>query len=286
MNDNHIPGIDPTIPPQNAMSVYSQDAMDDFPVLKAFQQYIDAEQAKARKRLLSLGIFFGILTGAIIAVFVVMLLNMTVRNQQLNDRLVEFAMKDRDRQSAVVVQPPQDNSAIVALTAKLDELQKKLDESRAKAEKEAAVAAERARREAAKPKGPTPEELEIKRLTALLNAEREKAAEKERIEKEKVRLEKEKAAESGDASADTSKASDESTSSDSDVEDKNAVKKANALILIEKITSAEDPAKADMSALAKEVDSSWSASKGTFTTKKTDDTDLPSEVVEAAKDSS
>ena len=194
MNDNHIPGIDPTIPPQNAMSVYSQDAMDDFPVLKAFQQYIDAEQAKARKRLLSLGIFFGILTGAIIAVFVVMLLNMTVRNQQLNDRLVEFAMKDRDRQSAVVVQPPQDNSAIVALTAKLDELQKKLDESRAKAEKEAAVAAERARREAAKPKGPTPEELEIKRLTALLNAEREKAAEKERIEKEKVRLEKEKAA--------------------------------------------------------------------------------------------
>ncbi len=99
-----------------------------------------------------------------------------------------------------------------------------------------------------------------------------------------VEIEKEKAAESGDASADTSKASDESTSSDSDVEDKNAVKKANALILIEKITSAEDPAKADMSALAKEVDSSWSASKGTFTTKKTDDTDLPSEVVEAAKD--
>ena len=190
MHENHIPGIDPTIPPQNAVSVYSQDAMDDFPVLKAFQQYIDAEQAKARKRLLSLGIFFGILTGAIIAVFVVMLLNMTARNQQLNDRLVEFAMKDRDRQSAVVVQPPQDNSAIVALTAKLDELQKKLDESRAKAEKEAAVAAERARREAAKPKGPTPEELEIKRLTALLNAEREKAAEKERLEKEKAAAEK------------------------------------------------------------------------------------------------
>ena len=192
MHENHIPGIDPTIPPQNAVSVYSQDAMDDFPVLKAFQQYIDAEQAKARKRLLSLGIFFGILTGAIIAVFVVMLLNMTARNQQLNDRLVEFAMKDRDRQSAVVVQPPQDNSAIVALTAKLDEMQKKLDESRAKAEKEAAVAAERARREAAKPKGPTPEELEIKRLTALLNAEREKAAERERLEKEKAAAEKER----------------------------------------------------------------------------------------------
>ena len=31
--------------------------MDDFPVLKAFQQYIDAEQAKARKRMAIMGIF-------------------------------------------------------------------------------------------------------------------------------------------------------------------------------------------------------------------------------------
>ena len=193
MNETSIPGIGSTVPPQNAISVYSQDAMDDFPVLKAFQQYIDAEQAKARKRLLSLGIFFGILTGAIIAVFVVMLMNMTTRNQELNDRLVEYAMKDRDRQSAVVVQSPQDNSAILALTAKLEELQKKLEENRVKAEKEAAVAAERARiaaAEAAKPKGPTPEELEIKRLSELLAAEREKASEQARREKEREEKER------------------------------------------------------------------------------------------------
>ena len=195
MNETNIPGIDSAIPPHNAVSVYSQDAMDDFPVLKAFQQYIDAEQAKARKRLLSLGIFFGILTGAIIAVFVAMLMNMSARNQQLNDRLVEYAMKDRDRQSAVVVQPPQDNSAILAITAKLDELQRKLEESRAKAEKEAAIAAERAKlaeAEAAKPKGPTPEELEIKRLTALLEAERAKAAAQARKEREEAAAEKER----------------------------------------------------------------------------------------------
>ena len=43
MSDNNIPGVDSAIPAQNAVSVYSQDAMDDFPVLKAFQQYIDAE---------------------------------------------------------------------------------------------------------------------------------------------------------------------------------------------------------------------------------------------------
>ena len=38
-----------------AVSVYDAgNAMDDFPVLKAFQQYIDAEQAKAQKRMLFL----------------------------------------------------------------------------------------------------------------------------------------------------------------------------------------------------------------------------------------
>ena len=43
MNDSHeIPEVDAPIPP-NAMRLYGQsDAMDDFPVLKAFQQYIDA----------------------------------------------------------------------------------------------------------------------------------------------------------------------------------------------------------------------------------------------------
>ena len=177
--NNHIPGMGSTIPPHNAVSVYSQDAMDDFPVLKAFQQYIDAEQAKARKRLLSLGIFFGILTGAIIAVFVVMLVNMTARNQQLNDRLVEYAMKDRDRQATVVAQPPQDNSAILALTAKLDEMQKSLDERLVKAEKEAEEAAKRAQR------------------AATEAAEREKAAAQVRAEQarlEQLRLEKERAA--------------------------------------------------------------------------------------------
>lgn len=180
--------------PSGALRVYG-DAMDDFPVLKAFQQYIDAEQAKARKRLLSLGIFFGILTGAIIAVFVAMLMVVTSRNQQLNDRLVEYAMKDRDRNAPVVVQPSQDSSAITALTAKLDALQRKLDESQAKAEKDAAIAAERARlsaEAAAKPKGPSAEELEIKRLTALLESEREKAREKERLEKERTEAEKER----------------------------------------------------------------------------------------------
>ena len=170
---------------QTAVSVYSQDGMDDFPVLKAFQQYIDSEQAKARKRLVMLGVFFCILIGAVIAAFVAMLASVTARNQQLNDRLVEFAMQERASTAATMVQgPAQDNSMILALSAKLDEMQKKLDESRAKAEKDAAVAAERARitaQQAAKAKAMSAEELEIKRLKALLEIEQKKvAAEKER----------------------------------------------------------------------------------------------------------
>lgn len=178
----HEPEMDPNAINPNAVSLYGQtDAMDDFPVLKAFQQYIDSEQAKARKRLISLGIFFGVLMGAVIAVFLVMLFNITERNQSLNDRLIEFAMKERDRpQQPVVVQPPvqQDNTTILSLTAKIEEMQNKLIESQKKAE-----AAERAQKAAAEaaaaalaPKTPSPQELEIERLKTLLNAEKEKVA--------------------------------------------------------------------------------------------------------------
>ena len=189
-SNEEIPAIDPDVP-ENAVRLYGQaDAMDDFPVLKAFQQYIDSEQAKARKRMLLLCVFFGALMTVVIAVFLVLLLNVSSRNQSLNDRLVEYAMKERERMSApIVVQPPQqqqDNSVILSLTAKLEEMQKRLDESREKAE----AARRQAEIEAAKPKEPTPAELEIKRLNALLAAEKEKqAAEKARqaAEKEKER---------------------------------------------------------------------------------------------------
>lgn len=185
---------DPNMPisgPQindNAVSVYGQDdALDDFPVLKAFQQYIDSEQNKARKRLMVLCSFFGFLMMVVVTVFVIMLMNISARNQSLNDRLFEFAMRNQDRGSngsAVVVQPPQDSSAILALTAKIDEMKKKLAEDQANAEKaaaEAAARAEKAALEAALPKKPTAEEIEIKHLKDLLIAEREKnSLEKER----------------------------------------------------------------------------------------------------------
>ena len=171
--------------PENAISIYGQnDATDDFPVLKAFQQYIDSEQAKARKRMILLCVFFGVLMFVVVSVFVVLLISASSRNQMLNDRLVEYAMKDRYQrieQPAAAVdrqQTSQDAAAILTLTTKLEDMQKKLAESQASAER-----AEKAAVEAAKPKGPTPEELEIARLKALLSAEREKMA----VEREKQR---------------------------------------------------------------------------------------------------
>lgn len=173
-----------------AVSVYgSGDALDDFPVLKAFQQYIDAEQAKARKRLLAMGIFFGALMFVVIAIFVALLVSVSSRNQQLNDRLIEFAMKDRPSGSPVVVQPPQDSTALLAITTKLEDMQRKLAETQAQADKAVAEAEKKARLavEAAKPPEPTAEELEIRRLKAQLAAEKEKAAaERERRREEEL----------------------------------------------------------------------------------------------------
>ncbi|MBO7683960.1 MAG: hypothetical protein J6T51_04465 [Kiritimatiellae bacterium] len=192
MNENHISGVDPAMPPNSAVSIYQQDGIEDFPVLKAFQQYIDAEQAKARKRLVTMGIFFALLTGAVIAIFVVMLVVLSQRNQLLNDRLVEFAMSDRNRpqNAPVVVQsPPQpaDTGAIQALAAKLDEMQRNLAEREKKAEEAAKAAKAAAEAEAAKPKGPTPEQKEIARLKSLLDAEKKKsAAEQERRRQEEL----------------------------------------------------------------------------------------------------
>jgi len=194
MNDpNNMSGMDQDIP-TNALRIYNQeDSADDFPVLKAFQQYIDAEQAKARKRMLTMGIFFGAFTFVIIAIFVALLVHVTMRNQVLNDRMLDWAMRDREnRSSAVVVQPStapqpqQDNSAMLSLAAKLDEMQKQMAENQVKSERAVAEAEAKARQaalEAVAPKPPSPEETEIARLRALLAAEKKNAE----IEKERKR---------------------------------------------------------------------------------------------------
>lgn len=193
---NEMPDIDTGIP-ANAVSLY-ESPMDEFPVLKAFQQYIDAEQAKARKRMLGLGIFFGMMMVLVIAVFVFLLSGASIRNQQLNDKLLDFVMKDRDRPTVV---QQQDNAAVDALAAKIDAMQKQFEAMFAKtaeaeqarqqeAERTAAetIAAQKEVQEQIK----TKESEEIIRLKALLAAEKQKnAEERKRAEEERKRLREE-----------------------------------------------------------------------------------------------
>lgn len=189
-----MPEMSDVAPEAGVVSVYD-NPIDEFPVLKAFQQYIDAEQTKARKRLMSLGIFFGFLMVLIIGVFVYLLSGANIRNQQLNDKLLDFVMKERERPQQVAAA---DNSAVEALAAKIEEMQKKFEEALSQQRSEEAERAQRAADEAAAAQKAAIEQIrtqeseEIIRLKALLDAEKQKnAEERQRAEEERKRLREE-----------------------------------------------------------------------------------------------
>jgi len=118
--------------PQRAVSLYGQsDGMDDFPVLKAFQQYIDAEQEKSRKRIVMLGTGFGVVLVIVIVVFMVLLYGINSRNQILSDRLVEYAMNESSRRNASSdAGASQNDAALKAITETLQSFQKTIEEKK------------------------------------------------------------------------------------------------------------------------------------------------------------
>lgn len=226
-SSDNIPEVEPEIPSRGAVSVYGQDAMDDFPVLKAFQQYIDAEQVKAQKRMTTLCIFFAIILAAVIGVFVLILMNVSQRNNALNDQIFQMMLKDRDRSTApVVVQssvPSSQNDAAMKLMSdnmtmlqkmmqdqqkQMADQQLKFIEQQSKAT-EAAMNAAASRMVAAvtpppsaEPAAPSPEQLaleqknkaekeKIEKSLALLKAEREKMAkERESLKQQQIELQR------------------------------------------------------------------------------------------------
>lgn len=227
-NSTTTPEIGPGIPPHNnAMSIYGPtDAMDDFPVLKAFQQYIDAEQSKAQKRMTTLCIFFAVILASVIGVFVVILMNVNQRNNSLNDQLFQLMLKERDRTSAVVVQPaatPQNDAAVKMMSETMAMLQKQMqDQQKQMAEQQlkfiehqskaaeavmSAIAKQRADSNSSAsatqvPHPPSPEQIAIERknkqdrekiekATALLKAEREKLKqEKANLKEQRIELQR------------------------------------------------------------------------------------------------
>lgn len=176
---------------ENQVTIYGHggDATEEFPVLRAFQQYINEEQNKARKRMVGLCIFFTVLMILIVGVFMLMMFQLSSRNQQLNDRLVDFAMRERTPPAAsqpVIVQPPApavqtDSAAIKAMTDSIAALQKQLADQQA-----AQQAAQQASVQAAPA---VPSEAE----TRLVDEETERLRRiKERMERERARLEAER----------------------------------------------------------------------------------------------
>lgn len=197
-----------------AVSVYAAgNAMDDFPVLKAFQQYIDAEQAKAQKRMTTICFFFALILLVVIGVFVALLMAGAQRNNALNDQLLQVMLNANKERSAVVVQPPapQNDAAIKALSESMSALQQQLADQQAKIleqqqklVEEKTREAEKAKAAAAVPPQPTKEQLameqklkedaeKIRRVTAALKAEREKLAkEKELLKQKEIELQRRK----------------------------------------------------------------------------------------------
>ena len=172
----------------NPLSIVpTEGTSGEFPVLKAFQEYIDAEQAKARKRMLGLSIFFIVLLFAVIVTFVLILTTVLNRNQSLSDRLLDYALREREKVATVqqvpapVVQPSAD--VVKALVERMEKEQAEMKAAFEKQRKDAertALERDRAREE------------ELKRIQAELAKERERAKRetdrKTEIEKHRRRL--------------------------------------------------------------------------------------------------
>ena len=114
----------------NAVSLFGQSGgVNDFPVLKAFQEYIDAEQAKARKRMLGLSVFFILLLIVVVITLTLVITSVIGRNQQLSDRLLDIALREKTATQPVVnVQSPAPTVESAELVRLREELRREKEE--------------------------------------------------------------------------------------------------------------------------------------------------------------
>lgn len=181
----------------NTLSIVPSDgATNEFPVLKAFQEYIDAEQAKARKRMLGLSVFFIVLLIVVVITFVLVLTTVINRNQALSDRLLDYALKEREK--APIVQtvpapiPPQPSAQEILkpFIERLEREQTAMKESYEKQRKEAETQRKEAEEKAAAREAA--HDAELRKVRAELEKERERTKKEndrqEAIERHRRRL--------------------------------------------------------------------------------------------------
>lgn len=211
MSEEEIPNSKEVSSRTTAVSVFDQaNAMNDFPVLKAFQEYIDAEQARSRKRMLWLSIFFIVLLVVVVVTFSMFMatvinrdqLNLSMiatRNQELSDKLLDIALRERvpTAQPVVNVQQPvpmvqqhsSDQTALLKpMLDRLEQLAAKFGQPRDQQQSTSAVAAQSAQaRESAETRRLRQDQDEIRRQREAVAAERKKLKEEqERLHQEQV----------------------------------------------------------------------------------------------------
>ena len=194
----------------------SQAGGDAFPVLKAFQDYLESERQRARRRMTTLSVVFAVVIVAVIGAFTLIWFSTMKGMQETNNQLLDVALKKATAEppQPVVVQPPpqpsaaeitktiaealskaqSDQSAAFAktlegLNASLESMRRDNAEMRAEIEREKAAAAkaaaERAAAEKAAAERAVAEEKaraakeQAQRIAAQKAAEQKAAAEKE-----------------------------------------------------------------------------------------------------------
>lgn len=97
----------------------SQAGGDALPVLKAFQDYLESERQRARRRMTTLGVVFAVVILAVVAAFALIWYSTMRGMQDTNRQLLDAALKRANAEppAPVVVQPPPQPSA--AETAKV-----------------------------------------------------------------------------------------------------------------------------------------------------------------------
>ncbi len=82
---------------------------ESFPVLKAFQDYIEAERAQARKRVMQLSIFFAVLMGVVVTGFLTAGIFMLRNMSDVQTKLLDVALASKEApppQPVVISSPP------------------------------------------------------------------------------------------------------------------------------------------------------------------------------------
>ena len=183
-----------------AVSVFNQDGAEgDFPVLKAFQQYLDAEQARARKRMLNLAVFFIVLLVIVVVAFAVIMMtalnrdqarlsDIAARNQALSDKLLDIALRERPAPQPIAVpavQPPPSDAALKTVLDQLAGLQAQIAADRAQTAQTVARLQQQSREPAAValPAPTSRQDEQLRRQQEVLRQEREKL----RQEREELR---------------------------------------------------------------------------------------------------